>query len=133
MKYLQLVHRFGCLGYTLLGIVSSFLLLPVSYFVFRSGDQRLIASVSTIELTLISFAAALVVVYWRNPGLLMASAVWVPIYFVSYIAVLISYNFDGYLLSGNPHFSEWGTFFLSLLVYQLPVVLIYVTRQRARR
>jgi type IV secretory pathway VirB3-like protein len=89
----------------------------------------LIASVSTIEMVFLSFAASVVVVYWRNPGLLMASAVWVPIYFVSYIAVLISYNFDGYALARNPHFSEWGVFFLSLLAYQLPVVLIYSARQ----
>jgi hypothetical protein len=133
MKYLQIVHKFGCIGYSLLALVCAFLLVPISFFVFRTGDERLIAAVATAEVAVISLIAPFVVVYWRNPGLLMSAAVWVPIYFVTYLAVLVSYNFDGYLLSENPHFSQWGVFFLSLLLYQIPVLVLHAVRQRRAR
>jgi hypothetical protein len=129
MKYLETVHKFGCVGYSILGILCAFLLVPISYFVFRTGDQKLIATVASAELAVISLAAPFVVIFWRNPGLLMAAAVWVPIYFVSYIAVFVSYNFDGYALPDNPHFSEWGVLFMSLVLYQVPVLIIHAVRR----
>lgn len=133
MRYIEIVHKFGCLGYSLLAIICGFLLFPISYPVFHTGDERLVSTVATVEIALISIASALVVVYWRNPGLPMASLVWVPIYFVAYLAVLISYNYDGYVLKDNGIFNEWGVFFLSLLLYQLPVLTIYLYRYWSRR
>jgi hypothetical protein len=132
MKYFQTVHKFGCLGYTALGLVCSFLLVPISYPVFHFGNEQLVAVVATIEMAVISLAAAFAVAYWAKPDPLMATLIWVPAFMVSYLAVIVSYNFDGYLVRSNPFFREWLVILLSLVLYQAPLQVIYALRRRGR-
>ena len=132
MKFFQFFHRLGCVGYTILGVLGSFLLMPVAYFVLNTGDEKWIAIASMLELAVISLVAAPVVVFWRKPDWAIAAIIWIPIYFVSYLALVISYNTigNGYRLGQNTYFNEWAGFFLSLVIYQLPVLLIYLTQYK---
>ncbi len=132
MKYLQTVHKFGCLGYAALGLVCSFLLIPISYPVFHFGNEQLVAIVATVEMAVISLAAAFVVAKWAKPEHLMAVLIWVPVFIVSYLAVIVSYNFDGYMVRSNPFFMEWLVILLSLVFYQAALQLIYALRRRGR-
>jgi len=134
MRFFQFFHRLGCLGYSLLGLILSFPLIPIAFLILRSGDERMVAVTGNLELVVIACVAALVVL-WRDPGLLIGALLWVPIYFVSYVAILLSFNMagNGYALARNPEFREWGGFLYSLIAYQVPLVAVYTARNWRHR
>src|SRR4030065_2545241 len=63
----------------------------------------------------------------------MASLVWLPVFFVSLFAFTTSYTFfDGYRILRNPYFKDREVLLLSLVAYQLPVLLSYAARYRSK-